>query len=96
MTATCPDCGRPHAMPDCTPMFPNVVVSLDLNGPQGNAYAIMGAVSDGLRQIGVDKCFIAKYIEDSTSSDYDHLLKTAEKWVTFRRVEMPPSVMILP
>ena len=62
-----------------TPKYPNVTVQL--TGEDGNAFAIMGAVSKALRRNDVSQDEIDEYHRDSTSGDYDHLLRTAMKWV---------------
>jgi len=56
-------------------------VEVQLSGQDGNAYAIMGAVSSALKRHGVPAEEIAKYKEESMSGDYDHLLVTAMRWV---------------
>ncbi len=59
--------------------YPHIVVQL--TGNDGNAYAIMGAVSKALRADGIDKEKIDEYMTDSMSGDYDHLLRVAMRWV---------------
>ena len=59
--------------------YPDVFVQL--TGNDGNAYAIMGAVSTALRRHGVSKEEIDQYKEESMSGDYDNLLMTAMRWV---------------
>ena len=62
------------------PKYPNVEVKL--TGVDGNAFAIMGAVSRELRKGGVPKEEINEYTTQSMSGDYDNLLRTAMNWVT--------------
>ena len=62
------------------PRYPDIVV--ELVGEDGNAFAIMGNVSDHLRDAGVPEREIAEYRTESMSGDYDHLLRTAMRWVT--------------
>ena len=57
-------------------------VEVQLTGEDGNAFAIMGAVQKALRKHGVSKEEIDQYYAESTSGDYDNLLRTAFKWVT--------------
>jgi hypothetical protein len=57
-------------------------VHVQLSGSDGNAYAIMGAVSTALRRAGVPAEEIAKYKTESMSGDYDNLLVTAMQWVS--------------
>ncbi len=59
--------------------YPNVTVQL--TGENGNAFAIMGAVSKALRRADVPKSEIDKYTAESMEGDYDALLVTAMKWV---------------
>ena len=55
---------------------------VELVGQDGNAFAIMGAVSKALRRAGVDKSEIDEYLSESMSGDYDNLLRTAMRWVS--------------
>jgi hypothetical protein len=57
-------------------------VEVQLTGNDGNAFAIMGAVSKALRRAGVEKSEIDEYVRESMSGDYDNLLRTAMKWVS--------------
>jgi hypothetical protein len=68
-----------NQMSSTEPKYPNVRVQL--TGQDGNAYAIMGAVSTALRRHGVSAEEIAKYKEESMAGDYDNLLMTAMRWV---------------
>ena len=60
--------------------YPDIVV--ELIGQDGNAFAIMGAVSKALRKNGVEKNEIDEYMKESMSGDYDNLLRTAIRWVS--------------
>lgn len=57
-------------------------IEVQLTGNDGNAFAIMGAVSKALRRAGVDAAEIKEYTDDSMSGDYNHLLVTAMRWVS--------------
>lgn len=59
--------------------YPNIKVRL--TGRDGNAFAIMGAVSMALRLADVSKEEIAEYRKESTAGDYDNLLQVADRWV---------------
>ena len=59
--------------------YPNIEVQL--TGRNGNAFAIIGAVSKALRQANVNKDEIEKFIDEAMSADYDNLLVTCMKWV---------------
>ena len=61
------------------PLYPDVEVQL--TGEDGNAFAIMGAVTRALRRAGYsDK--IEEYQKEATSGNYDNLLQVTMKWVT--------------
>jgi hypothetical protein len=57
-------------------------IEVELSGQDGNAYAIMGSISKAMRRARVSQAEIDKYLEESTSGDYDHLLQTAMRWVS--------------
>lgn len=59
-------------------------IRVKLSGRDGNAFAIMGAVSRALRDAGVPKEEIDAYCSESMSGDYANLLATAAKWVDVR------------
>lgn len=57
-------------------------IEVQLTGIDGNAYAIMGAVSKALRRADVPQEEIDSYINQSKSGDYNNLLQTAMRWVS--------------
>jgi hypothetical protein len=57
-------------------------IEVQLVGEDGNAFAIMGRVASALKSAGVSKEEIDEYYSESTSGDYEHLLRTATKWVS--------------
>ena len=59
--------------------YPNIKVQL--TGRNGNAFAIIGAVSKALRQSNVNKDEVEKFIDEAMSEDYDNLLVTCMNWV---------------
>lgn len=61
------------------PKYPKVRVQL--TGRDGNAFAILGAVTGALRRAGVSKEERDAFQAEATSGDYDHLLATAMRWV---------------
>ena len=67
-----------------TPKYPNAIVIMDIDGPDGNAFAIMGRVQAALKKAGATKEELAQYSMDSMSGDYDNLLAAADRWVDFR------------
>ena len=62
------------------PKYPNITVQL--TGNDGNAFAIMGAVRKALKREKVSADEIVEYTKQSTSGDYDNLLRVAMSWVT--------------
>ena len=61
------------------PKYPKIKVQL--TGRDGNAFAILGAVTSALRRAGVSKEERNAFTAEATSGDYDHLLQTAMRWV---------------
>lgn len=59
--------------------YPNVKVRL--SGVDGNAFAIMGAVSKALRRANVSQEEIRLFRAAATAGDYDALLMTCMNWV---------------
>lgn len=47
-------------------------IEIDLRGPQGNAYFLLGQANAWAKQLGLDSEEIQK---DMMSSDYEHLVK---------------------
>ena len=54
-------------------------IKVRLVGEDGNAFAIMGAVSKALRRAEIDP---TPYTDEAMSGDYDHLLQTTMHWVS--------------
>jgi len=63
------------------PMFPEVEIEIDLTGPDGNAFYILGAVNQALRSAGATKEQTTDFNNDATSSDYENLLEVVARWV---------------
>jgi len=59
---------------------PKTNVEVQLTGEDGNAFAIMGAVIDGLKK-GGHADLVKEYQTEAMSGDYDHLLQTSMKYV---------------
>jgi hypothetical protein len=59
--------------------FPDVTVVL--LGNNGNAFYILGAVKQAMREAGVSKSEFESYYAEATAGDYDHLLQTTLRWV---------------
>ncbi len=54
----------------------NKKITLNLEGMDGNAFAIMGAFSKQARKEGWSKEEINEVLTEAKKSDYDHLLQT--------------------
>ena len=57
-------------------------VEVKMSGEDGNAFSIMGRVSNALRRAKVPKAEIDAFLNECASGDYDHLLQTCMRWVT--------------
>lgn len=81
--ATSPTLTRPHPdHPRRSPMAPKYPhIEVQLSSSEGNAGAIIGAVCRALRRDGVPASELDEFRQEATSGDYDHLLRTAMKWV---------------
>ena len=62
------------------PKYPDITV--ELVGHNGNAFSVIGRVSQALRRSKVSAAEIKQYQTESMSGDYDNVLQTAMKWVT--------------
>jgi len=51
-------------------------IEIDLTGPQGNAFFLIGSAKKWAKQLGLDANEIQK---DMMSGDYEHLLSVIEK-----------------
>ena len=61
--------------------MPKTNVTVKLVGEDGNAFAIMGAVTKAMRRAGVPKETIDAYRSEAISGDYNHLLRTTMEYV---------------
>ena len=52
-------------------------IVIDLTGPQGNAYYLLGTASKFASQLGLDSNEI---INEMTSDDYEHLIEVFDKY----------------
>lgn len=56
---------------------PTGPIEVDLTGPEGNAYVLIGYASNWAKQLGLD----AKAVQaEMMSGDYEHLLSVIEKY----------------
>ena len=53
------------------------MTQIDITGPDGNAFALMGYANKLAKQLGLDSEVI---INDMKSGDYEHLIKTFDKY----------------
>ena len=60
-------------------------VVVELRGPSGNAFCVMGAVVEALRRSG-HKDLVDEYRRKATSGDYENLLKVSGEYVTIVKV----------
>ena len=56
-------------------------ITVKLTGRDGNAFAIMGAVTGAMRRAKVPQTEIDEYMDAAMAGDYDHLLQTTMRWV---------------
>ena len=54
----------------------NEPIIIDLTGPDGNAFALMGYASSFSRQLGIDK---EPIIKEMMSGDYENLIQVFDK-----------------
>lgn len=54
----------------------NQPIVIDIDGPDGNAYVLMGHVKNWCKQCGID---YKPILDEMTSGDYEHLLSVIEK-----------------
>jgi len=52
-------------------------IVIDLTGPQGNAFYLLGIASKFARQLGLDSNEITN---EMTSGDYEHLIEVFDKY----------------
>lgn len=64
--------------PAAEPLYPDVTVKLV--GEDGNAFAILGRVRRALRDAGHADA-AQQFMTEAMSGDYDHLLRTAARYV---------------
>lgn len=56
-------------------------ITVNLSNRDGNAMAVMAAVTQALRQAGVSEEERSAYFKEATSGDYDNVLATTLRWV---------------
>ena len=58
-----------------------MLADVELVGEDGNAFSVMGTVSEGLQRAGNDQSVIDNYREQAMSGDYDHLLAVSVAFI---------------
>lgn len=53
---------------------------LKLTGEDGNAFFIIGRAQRALRKAGAKESYVAQFVQEATSGNYDHLLQTMFKY----------------
>ena len=53
---------------------------IDLNGPEGNAFCLLGTAMNLCKQIGISSERTEEIIDEMKSSDYEHLILTFDKY----------------
>ena len=53
---------------------------IDLNGPDGNAFYILGTAMNLCKEIGISSERTEEILDELKSSDYEHLIKTFDKY----------------
>ena len=54
----------------------NPEIVIDLTGPQGNAFCVLGYAQNFAKQLGYSPEAISELLDEMRSSDYEHLIKT--------------------
>ena len=60
-------------------------VIVEMRGPSGNAFCVMGAVAKALRSAGRGD-LVEEYLRKATSGDYENLLKVSGEYVSIERI----------
>ena len=53
---------------------------IDLNGPEGNAFCLLGTAMSLCKQIGISVERRDEIIDEMRSDDYEHLIQTFDKY----------------
>ena len=53
---------------------------IDLNGPDGNAFYLLGTAMNLCKQIGISSSRTKEIMDELKSSDYEHLITTFDKY----------------
>lgn len=61
---------------------------IELNGEIGNAFSLIGTVSNWFRQVKVPQSYIDETIELATAGDYENLLSVLQKRCAEKHIEL--------
>ena len=61
---------------------PDIEICMDIMGPEGNAYVLLGTVEKALKKFGHDED-AKSYIKEAMSGDYENLLAVTRTYVSF-------------
>ena len=53
---------------------------IDLNGPEGNAFCLLGTAMSLCKQIGISSERTDEILDEMRSSDYENLIKSFDKY----------------
>ena len=56
-----------------------IEIVIDLNGPEGNAFVLLGYAQNLCEQLNLPKTEIEKILDEMMSSDYDNLINIFDK-----------------
>jgi hypothetical protein len=56
-------------------------IKVQLTGTDGNAFALIGRVAEGLKRAKVPTVEVNQFRHEAMSGDYDNVLRTCMKWV---------------
>lgn len=70
-------------MEDTLPKYPDISLVINLEGPDGNAFAILGCLRREFKRNSVPKEEWDLFYAEATSSSYENLLETCRRWVNF-------------
>lgn len=72
-------------MPSTTqPKYPEITLYVDLTGPDGNAFSILGTIKREFRRHHISAEEWQQFEYEATSGSYENLLDTCSRWVTFK------------
>tara|TARA_B100002019_G_scaffold282105_1_gene286950 strand:+ start:246 stop:479 length:234 start_codon:yes stop_codon:yes gene_type:complete len=58
---------------------PNLPIEIDLSGPEGNAYVLLGYAANFCKQLGYDKLRTERILDEMRLTDYEGLLYTFDR-----------------